>query len=251
MAVSAVKKESAKPQGAPAAPAAAAPEAQPTKKKGKLLLYAAIAVVVLCGGGAGAWWYMHHEAGPATAKAEPAKPPVFAPLETFTVNLAGEEGSQFLQVGLTLRLVDEPAVAALKLHMPEVRDRILLLLSAKKASDLLTLEGKRKLTTEIQAAVNAILVPGSAQKAAAPAAAPAAPAAASPAASSTASAAAKTPAASGEPAAEQPAEAAPGAETPAVAEEPAAAQEPAPAQAAPAAPALPVTGVLFTSFIIQ
>jgi flagellar FliL protein len=245
MAVSAVKKEAPKPQAAAAAAApAAAPAAEPTKKKGKLLLYAALGIVVLSGVGGGAWWYTKHEAGPATAKAEPAKPPVFAPLDTFTVNLAGEEGSQFLQVGLTLRLIDEPAAAALKLRMPEIRDRILLLLSAKKASDLLTLDGKRKLTTEIQTAVNTILVPGSAKMAAAPAAAPAAPAAASP----TASAAAPAPAAAGEPASEQPGEAAPGAETPAVAQEPAA-QEPAPAQAA--APVLPVTGVLFTSFIIQ
>jgi flagellar FliL protein len=244
MAVSAVKKEPAKPQGAAAAaPAAAAAEAQPTKKKGKLLLYAAVALAVLCSGGGGAWWYMSRDTGPAAAKTEPAKPPVFAPLDTFTVNLAGEEGSQFLQVGLTLRLIDEPAVAALKLRMPEVRDRVLLLLSAKKAADLLTLEGKRKLSSEILAAINAILVPSSAQAAAAPAATPAAASAGSPAAPAAASA---SPAASQEPAAgEQQAD--PGAETPAASQEPAAG-DPAQTQAAPV---LPVTGVLFTSFIIQ
>src|SRR5687768_2927027 len=110
MAVSAVKKEPAKPQGAAPAAPAAAPEAQPTKKKGKLL-YAALAMVVLCAGGGGAWWYMSRDAGPSSPKAEPAKPPVFAPLDAFTVNLASEDGSQFLQVGLTLRVIDEPAVA--------------------------------------------------------------------------------------------------------------------------------------------
>ena len=243
MAVSAVKKEPAKPQGAAPAAPAAAPEAKPTKKKGKLL-YAAIAVVVLAGGGGGAWWFMNRDGGASTPKVEPAKPPVFAPLDAFTVNLSGEDGSQFLQVGLTLRVIDEPAVAALKLRMPEIRDRILLLLSAKKASDLLTLEGKRKLSSEIQAAVNAILVPSSAQATAAAAASPVAPAAAA----AAPSAAAPAPAASQEPAAgEQQAQAEPAAETPAASQEPAAGESP-PAQAAPV---LPVTGVLFTSFIIQ
>jgi flagellar FliL protein len=232
MAVSAVKKEPAKPQAVPATPGAA-PDAQPTKKKGKLL-YAAIAVAVLSAGGGGTWWSMSRDDGLSPAKAEAAKPPVFAPLENFTVNLAGEDGSQFLQVGLTLRLIDDAAVAALKARMPEVRDRTLLLLSAKKASELLTLEGKRKLSSEIQAAVNAILVPGSAQPGAATGS-PAAPATA------------PAPAASGEPAGEPQAEAAPAAEAPAASQEPAASE---PAQA-PAAPVLPVTGVLFTSFIIQ
>lgn len=237
MAVSAVKKEPAKPQGAAPAAPAAAPEAKPTKKKGKLL-YAAIAVVALAGGGGGAWWFMNRDGGSSTSKVEPAKPPVFAPLDAFTVNLAGEEGSQFLQVGLTLRVIDEPAVAALKLRMPEIRDRILLLLSAKKASDLLTLEGKRKLSNEIQSAVNAILVPSSAQAAAASAGSPAV----------AASAPAPAPAASQEPAAgEQQAQAEPAAETPVASQEPAAGESPQ----AQAASVLPVTGVLFTSFIIQ
>ena len=237
MAVSAVKKEPAKPHGAAPAAPAAAPEAKPTKKKGKLL-YAAIAVVGLAGGGGGAWWFMNRDGGSSTPKVEPAKPPVFAPLDAFTVNLAGEEGSQFLQVGLTLRVIDEPAVAALKLRMPEIRDRILLLLSAKKASDLLTLEGKRKLSSEIQSAVNAILVPSSAQAAAASAGSPAV----------AASAPASAPAASQEPAAggEQ-AQAEPAAETPVASQEPAAGES----SQAQAAPVLPVTGVLFTSFIIQ
>src|SRR6185295_9330229 len=88
----------------------------------------------------------------------------FAPLDAFTVNLQQEDTAQFAQVGLTLRMVDEAAINELKLRMPEVRDRILLMLSAKKATQLLSVEGKRKLAEEIRAAVNVILAPEAVQR---------------------------------------------------------------------------------------
>ena len=74
-----------------------------------------------------------------------AKPPVFVSLETFTVNLQPEHSEQHLQTNLTLKVEDSRTVEEIKLHMPEVRNRILLLLSSKTASQLMTVEGKRKL----------------------------------------------------------------------------------------------------------
>jgi flagellar FliL protein len=219
MAVSAVKKERAKPADNADAPAA---EAKPAGRSGKLKLMLALGVVLLAGAGGGAYWYMQHNngSGKHEAKVEPATPPVFVPLDTFTVNLQLEETPQFLQIGLSLKVRDNAVVDALKLHMPEVRDRALLLLSSQKASTLLTLDGKKKLASEIVATVNSILEPG------APRPAPAAPA--------------------GDHAGTPQAEAAPGAE----AEEKVAAEDgekPAPVQAAK----LPVLSVLFTSFIVQ
>lgn len=214
MAVSAVKKERARP-GEEAADAAPESKAAKPKSKSKLVLLAAL--LVLCGGGGGAYWYLqqHNAAGAKhEAKVEPAKPPVFLPLETFTVNLQLEETPQFLQVALTLKVRDNAVVDALKLHMPEVRDRTLLLLSNQKASALLTLDGKKKLAGDIVSTLNAILEP--------PAAAPAN----APAASEGEDKGADKPAADGEdkggdrPAAEQ-------------------------------APKPPVVSVLFTSFIVQ
>jgi flagellar basal body-associated protein FliL len=152
---------------------------------------------------------------------------VYVPLEPFTVNLQLEEHPQFLQAGLSLKVADSAVGDALKVHMPEVRDRILLMLSARKASELLTVEGKRKLGADIVDAINAILSP------AAPAVAPVAKVAKE-----------TPPAAEGETPAPAVAE---GEEKPA--EEAAAAAAPASAPA-PAAP-LPIVSVLFTSFIIQ
>jgi flagellar FliL protein len=158
MAVSAVKKERAKPaddadEGAPAA--------KPSGRGGKSKLLLALGLVLLCGAGGGTYWYLQHSSGTGKheAKVEPAKPPVFVPLDAFTVNLQLEESPQFLQVGLSFKVRDNAVVDALKLHMPEVRDRTLLLLSSQKASTLLTLDGKKNLAKDIVATVNAILEP--------------------------------------------------------------------------------------------
>ncbi len=215
MAVSAVKKERAKP----ADEADAAAEAKPAKgAKSKLMLVLVLVTLVGASGG-GAYWYMQHNnaGGKHAAKVEPPKPPVFIPLDAFTVNLQLEESPQFLQVGLSLKVRDNAVVDILKLHMPEVRDRTLLLLSSQLASTLLTLEGKKKLASDIVATINAILDP-----------LPAKPAPA-----------AKEKAA-------EPAEAAETAEN-----EEKGAAEAGDKPAAEAAPKRPVLSVLFTSFIVQ
>jgi flagellar FliL protein len=162
MAVSAVKKEPAKPA---TDAEAAAPETKKRTLKWKL---PAIALCVILAGGGGAYWFMNRHHGDETkeAKAEPAKPPQFLPLDAFTVNLQLEDNPQFLQVGLTLKVADAAAVDKIKQYMPEVRDRILLLLASQKASVLLTTDGKRKLTADIVSSINAIVAPGSAKPAA-------------------------------------------------------------------------------------
>jgi len=77
------------------------------------------------------------------------KPPVFVTLESFTVNLQPENGDQYLQVGLVLKVAESATVDAVKLQMPEIRNRILLLLTSKKASEISTVAGKQRLSTEI------------------------------------------------------------------------------------------------------
>ncbi len=148
MAVSAVKSE-------PAADAEAAPK--PSGKKG-LIKLALIGVLVLGAAGGGYWYWSHraHEA-PSEAKKEAPKPPVFMPLETFTVNLQLVDNPQFLQTGITLKVASDAVVEEIKLQMPVVRDRILILMSSRKSADLLTVEGKRQLGDDIVASVNAIL----------------------------------------------------------------------------------------------
>ena len=123
------------------------------KKKGKLLKII-LALAVLAGGGGGAAWYMTKEnSAEQDAAAPQEKSATFLNLEPFTVNLQPEAEDQYLQVGLTLKLSEPSAGDTIRLHTPEIRNRILLLLSDKKASEVSTSEGKQQLSTEILNAI--------------------------------------------------------------------------------------------------
>lgn len=145
-----------------AAAKAPADAAAPAPKKSKLMLIIVIAVVLLAGGGGGAWYYMKSKAAAGEEEEAPkpsAKASVFVPLEQFVVNLQPDDGPQFLQTQMTLKVVDQSASDLVKSHMPEVRNRVLLLLSSKKPSQLTTRDGKRALSEEISAEIDAVIAP--------------------------------------------------------------------------------------------
>ena len=86
---------------------------------------------------------------PAHAKPNPAAPPVFSQMDPFTVNLQADGGEQFLQTAFTLKVGSQADVDAIKLYLPQVRSRVLLLLSSKRGAEIATVEGKKKLAEEI------------------------------------------------------------------------------------------------------
>jgi len=124
-----------------------------TVKSGKMkrILLITVGIIVLLGaGGAGAYYYfLQKPALGAVKKAAPAAPPVFFPLESMTVNLQSDDTMHYLRIGLTLKLPDQKAQAALTERMPEVRSHILMLLSAKRPDDLAGIDGKRELAKEL------------------------------------------------------------------------------------------------------
>jgi flagellar FliL protein len=119
---------------------------------GKLTLIIISAVLLLGAGGGGTAWYLSQAQDGAQTPAK-QKPPAFLSLETFTVNLQSEHGDQHLQTNLTLKMVDAEAAELIKLHMPEVRNRVLLLLSSKAASQIAAVDGKKKLASELLAEI--------------------------------------------------------------------------------------------------
>ncbi|HJV76008.1 MAG TPA: flagellar basal body-associated protein FliL [Noviherbaspirillum sp.] len=141
-----------KPGPKPVSSSDSAPSTAAGSRK-KLFIIGGAALLLAAGGGA--WYVMgpgaQHKANGAPAKAEvrPAAPPVFLALENFTVNLQSEEMQQFLQVAITLQVADDAQVELIKTNMPQVRNRLLLLLSGKKAAEILSVEGKKKLSAEI------------------------------------------------------------------------------------------------------
>ncbi|BBB60504.1 flagellar basal body-associated protein FliL [Undibacterium sp. TC4M20W] len=134
------------------AKAAEASDAPAGKSKKKLLIIIAAVVVLLVAAGGGAAFFLTKKA-PANKekehKAEPAKAPVFLALEPFTVNLQSNDGDKYLQISMTLQVQDEEQVNLIKANMPQVRSRLLLLLSSKDASEILSSEGKEKLVNDI------------------------------------------------------------------------------------------------------
>ena len=129
--------------------------AAPKKSKKKLFAMIGAALIALAAGGGGAWYFLggSSDGAEANVKHEPPKPPVFLQMEQFTVNLQPEVGEQYLQVAFTMQVASQEQVELIKLYMPLVRSRLLMLLSSKKASELSTPDGKKKLQDEITAAV--------------------------------------------------------------------------------------------------
>ncbi|MBT9489432.1 MAG: flagellar basal body-associated FliL family protein [Rubrivivax sp.] len=143
-----------------AATAADAGAAPPKGKKKLIIIIAAVVVLALVGVGAmlalkkkpAEEGDEHAEAAPkkAAVKAhDPKAPPVFAPLEPFTVNLADKEADRYAQVGITLELDTMATSDALKVFMPAVRNNILMLLAHKTSADLMGRDGKDKLAREV------------------------------------------------------------------------------------------------------
>jgi flagellar FliL protein len=57
-------------------------------------------------------------------------------------------------VGIDLKVADSHVIEKIKLHMPEIKNGVLLLLSSKKPEELSSLDGKNQLRGEIRDAVN-------------------------------------------------------------------------------------------------
>ncbi len=115
-----------------------------------------IALLALVGAGAaGGWFYWKRSADKAPAADVPhvaaPQPPVFHSLEPFTVNLSGD--GLFLQTALTLQLGGQKDVDQLKVYLPQVRSRLLMLISSKTGEEISSTEGKQQLIEEIMASV--------------------------------------------------------------------------------------------------
>ena len=135
------------------------PAAAPAKSKKMLLIIIGVVVAVLViGGGAAAWFISSRshaaedeEGGgaPAAHKESPKVAPTFLPMENMVVNLADPGGDRFAQIGITLEVDDAKTAEQVKQYLPSIRSAVLVLVSQRTADELLTREGKEKLSTDI------------------------------------------------------------------------------------------------------
>ncbi len=139
-------------------PPAAAQAPRPRKRNFVKFAIAGL-VILIAAGGVAAYFLSGTTPAPAKGGAKGAKatgpaevrPPVFLPMDNFTVNLQqeGDAPAQYLQVGLTLKLAESSYDDPIRARMPELRNRILLLLSGKKAGEISSVEGKQALAEQI------------------------------------------------------------------------------------------------------
>jgi flagellar FliL protein len=121
-------------------------------KKGKkgLIIIILIAIIAIGAGAGGAWYFMKSSGGEESEPEKPkTKPTTFVDLDVFTVNLQPEENNQYLQVGLTIKTRQTEVVQEIAKQMPDIRNRILMLLSSKKATEIAGIQGKQSLSQQI------------------------------------------------------------------------------------------------------
>lgn len=128
-----------------------------SNSKNKLLwiIIALLVLILAVAGAGGAWYFMSGDAPAAdeeqVTESTPPPPPVFVELKPFTVNL-NEISDRILYIGITLKVEGEEAAAQLQDHMPEVRNRILMVLTGQQGDELTTPAGKRALSESLVAA---------------------------------------------------------------------------------------------------
>lgn len=145
------------------ATAAASAEAPKGGGKKKLIIILAAVLVLVLGGGAALLLLKKkapaddeegdaaHESAPAAqTAAKTGAPPVYVPLDAFTVNLADKEVDRFAQIGIVLEVADAKVGDQLKAYMPAIRSNVLMVLAHKTSAELLSREGKEKLAREIK-----------------------------------------------------------------------------------------------------
>ncbi|MCD8553679.1 flagellar basal body-associated FliL family protein [Seleniivibrio sp.] len=140
------------------------------KKKGgklKLIIIVVVLLIILLGG-VFLGYKLFLAPKDATAEGEMPKKEVTAaptnevgvlyPLETFIVNMADNDGSRYLKVTVQLELDNtEKLKEELDKRVPQLRDAILTILSAKTYEEVSSAQGKLILKQEILRRLNSLL----------------------------------------------------------------------------------------------
>lgn len=138
--------------------ATSTPNVKTPKSRKFIILMLALAALGVTAGGAAAYAYLR---GDQQAKETVAPPldPIFVSLEPFTVNLQPNGRSRFLHVAMTLKVADAKSQTQLAQYLPEVRSRVLTVLSNRQSDALLATAEKTQLADEIMAALNQPFAP--------------------------------------------------------------------------------------------
>lgn len=133
-----------------------------SKGKLKLILLLVLALLLAIGLSVGATWFFLHkadskpEASPAQAtNVKPAA--IYEPLShAFVVNFNQNGRQRFMQVSITMQGRDQAALDALKVHMPVIRNNLVMLFSGQGFDTLATPVGQEMLRQKATASVQEV-----------------------------------------------------------------------------------------------
>ncbi|WP_324733931.1 flagellar basal body-associated protein FliL [Pseudomonas paeninsulae] len=134
------------------------------KPAGKLKLIIMIVVPLLLAVGlsvGGTWFFLNKGAAKSDVEAESAEPAVPVKqvaiyeelLPAFVVNFTHNGRARYMQVSIALLVRDQAALDALKVHMPVLRNRLVMLFSNQDFESLITPVGKEMLRQQATASV--------------------------------------------------------------------------------------------------
>lgn len=135
--------------------------------KSKLIIIIAAVLVLLIGGGAAFFLMSGGDAeeevvdpvaSSADLGASAAGPAIYLKLDpAFVVDFNVKGKQRYLQLDLTVISRSQDQIYAVKVHMPLIRNSLVLLFSSQDFNELQTADGKQQLKTDAVNAINAIL----------------------------------------------------------------------------------------------
>ena len=142
---------------------AAAVKDPATKGKLKLIILIVVALLLAIGVSVGATWYFMHSAQskPAAAVAETApigkQPAIFEPMApAFVANFNQNGRQRYMQVSITMLARNQADLEALKVHMPVIRNNLVMLFSGQDFATLASPVGQEMLRQKATASVQEV-----------------------------------------------------------------------------------------------
>ncbi|OAE14390.1 flagellar basal body-associated protein FliL [Pseudomonas brenneri] len=142
----------------------AATATAPAAGKGKLkmILLIVVALLLAIGVSVGATWYFMHSAQskpvPVAETASNVKQPAIFEqmLPAFVANYNQNGRQRYLQVSITLQARNQADMDALKVHMPVIRNNLVMLFSGQSFDSLATPVGQEMLRQKVTASVQEV-----------------------------------------------------------------------------------------------
>ncbi|KAB0506236.1 flagellar basal body-associated protein FliL [Pseudomonas lini] len=133
-----------------------------TKGKIKLIIAIVVAMLLAIGLSVGATWYfMHGAQSKPAAAAETAvvgkQPAIFEPMApAFVANYTQNGRQRYMQVSITLQGRNQADLEALKVHMPVIRNNLVMLFSGQDFATLASPVGQEMLRQKATASVQEV-----------------------------------------------------------------------------------------------